>query len=90
MSLNLALLLQFALILLVLALTVAAIFLIMILFDVRQVTTRIKKEVKAVTFLVDMMDVVLGAIGFAKKKISGSKIAKTVRKTLKIVNEEDD
>lgn len=90
MSVDLNLLLQFSLIILVIALTVAVVIIVMILFDVRQVTARVKREIMAVTFISDIINLVLGAFGFARKKINATKIVKGIKNTLKIVSEEDD
>ena len=90
MTLDLNLIFQFCLIILMLALTVGVIIFITILLDLRQITGRIKKEVKAVTFLIDILDLVVSAFHMAKKKFANSKIGKSVRKSLRLVKEADD
>ncbi len=82
MALNLGLILQFCLVLFVIALTVAAIFFILILLDVIQITRRIKKEVKAVTFLIDILDIIVAFFHKAGKKFGNSKISKSIKRSI--------
>ena len=85
MNIDLGLILQFCLILLIIALTVAAIMFIIILLDVVQITKRVKKEIKAVTFLIDIMDFLVSSFHMIRKKVG-----KNIKKTLRIDKEEEE
>ncbi|MFA4967471.1 MAG: hypothetical protein WC624_04560 [Candidatus Margulisiibacteriota bacterium] len=76
MTIDMGLILQFCLILMVIALTVAVIMFILILLDVIQITRRVKKEIKAVTFLIDILDYLVSGFHLARKKFSKSKVGK--------------
>jgi hypothetical protein len=89
MSVDLNLLLQFCLILLVIALTVGAVILALVLLDVKQITKRVNREVKAVTFLIDMLDLLVAGFHTAKKKFGSSSVGKGIKKTLRMTKEED-
>jgi len=86
MTIDLNIVLQICLVLLIIALTVAAIMFIMIMLDVKQITRRIKKEIKAVTFLIDILDFIISGFHTAGKKIGNSKIGRNIKKTLRIIN----
>ena len=81
MTIDVGLILQFCLVILVIALTVAAIMFILVLLDVIQITRRVKKEVKAVTFLIDILDYAVSAFHMVRKKAG---------KILKISKKEDE
>lgn len=85
MTVDINLILQVSLVALVLALTVAAIIFIIVLIDIRQVTSRVKKEIKAVTFLIDIMDFMISGFHTAKKKLSNSKLGKSIKKSIQII-----
>lgn len=89
MSIDLGLILQFCLIIFILALTVAAIMFILIMLDIKQITKRIKKELNAIAFLFDIIDFIISSIQMAGKKIGNTKIARNIKKTLKIVKEDE-
>ncbi len=89
MTVDLNLILQFCLILLILALTVGAVIFILILIDLKQITKRVNREIKAVTFIVDMLDLIVSGMHMAKKKFSDSNIGRTIKKSLKITKEEE-
>ena len=89
MSIDLGLILQFCLIIFILALTVAAVMFILIMLDIKQITKRIKKELNAVAFLIDIVDFIISSIQMAGKKIGNTKIARNIKKTLKIVKEDE-
>ena len=79
MTIDMGLILQFCLVILVIALTVAAIMFILILLDVIQITRRVKKEIKAVTFLIDILDYVVSAFHMVRKKVGKSKVGKILK-----------
>lgn len=87
MTINLGNILQIALILLVLVLAVAAIQFIIVLFDVRSITRRLKKEIKAATFFIDFIDIILGGLELAKNKITKSKFFSRAQKAVEILKE---
>jgi hypothetical protein len=84
MNINMGILVQFCLILFIIALTVAVIMLIILLLDAIQVTKRIKREIKAVTFLVDILDIIIGMFHTTKKKMGDSGVVKKVKKAFKL------
>jgi hypothetical protein len=86
---NLNLILQFCLILLIIALTVVVVMAIIMMVDVIFITRRLKKEIKAVTFLIDILDLIVGGVHLAKKKIAGSGFMKGLKKTLRVVKEDE-
>jgi hypothetical protein len=69
---SMTMILQFCLVLLVIALTVAAIMFVMILLDIRLITKKVKQELKAITLLVDILDLVVSGFHLAKKKLGHS------------------
>ena len=87
MTIDLNIVLQMCLVLLIIALTVATVMFIIVLLDIKQITKRVKKEVKAVTFLIDILDFIVAGFRLAKEKISGSKLGKNIKKSLKIIKE---
>jgi len=90
MNIDLGLILQFCLIIFILALTVAAVMFILIMLDIKQITKRIKKELNAVAFLFDIIDFIISSIQMAGKKIGNTKIARNIKKTLNIIKKEDE
>jgi hypothetical protein len=62
----------FCVILLVIALVVGAIYLIMILADVRKMTGEIKNKFLAVASVLDIVAMVIGGLGGAKKKFQST------------------
>jgi hypothetical protein len=86
MTIDLNIVLQICLVLLIIALTVAAVMFIIIMLDVKQITRRIKKEINAVTFLIDILDFIISGFHAAGKKIGNSKIGRNIKKTLRIIN----
>jgi len=89
MNLDLNLILQLLLILLIIALTVVAILAIIMMVDVIFITRRLKKEIKAVTFLIDILDLIVGGFHYAQKKINNTGFMKGLKKTLKMIKEDE-
>ncbi|HTY13098.1 MAG TPA: hypothetical protein VMD02_02800 [Candidatus Omnitrophota bacterium] len=89
MTVDLNLILQFCLILLVIALTVGAVIFILILLDLKQITKRVNREIKAVTFIVDFLDMIVSGFHLAKRKFGDSGVGRTIKKTLKISKEDE-
>ena len=74
-------------ILLIIALTVAAIMFILVLLDVRSITRRLKKEIRAATFLVDILDFLIGGFEIARRKVSESKFMAKFKRAAEIIKE---
>jgi len=53
------------------------------------ITRRLKKEVKAVTFLIDILDLIVGGFHLAKKKIANTGFMKGIKRTLRVVKEDE-
>ena len=60
-------------ILLLLAITVAVIQGIIILIDVRRISKEVRKKILALTSVIDIVTLLLGGMGEAKKKLQPSK-----------------
>jgi len=58
----------FCAILLLLAVTVASVQIVLILIDVRKMTNEIKEKLLAITTVLDVVTLVIGGLGAAKKK----------------------
>lgn len=59
----------FCAILLLIALTVGAIYFIMILMDARKMTHEIKEKFLAITSVLDIVSLVIGGLGAARKRM---------------------
>jgi hypothetical protein len=73
MTIDINLILQICLVLLVVSLTIGVVMFVLILLDIRQITRKIKQELKALNFLVDILDFVVSGFHLAKKKIGRHK-----------------
>ncbi|MBI5701331.1 hypothetical protein HZC34_05765 [Candidatus Saganbacteria bacterium] len=89
MSLYMGLALQFCGIILLIALIVLAILGVLVLLDIRFVTNRLKKEIKAAAFLISIMDFIISGIEIAKKKIGNLDIINKVKESIDIMKEGD-
>jgi hypothetical protein len=65
----------FCLILLVLALTVGALQMVLILIDVRKTSSEISSKVRMVASLFDIVTMLVGGMGTAKRKMNDSSLA---------------
>ncbi|KAF0134184.1 MAG: hypothetical protein FD145_827 [Candidatus Saganbacteria bacterium] len=79
MTVDINIVLQVCLVILIMVLILASIVFIIVLFDIKFITNRIKREVKAVTFMVDVFDFLVSGFHMLKKKMTGAKLSKNIK-----------